>query len=92
VHFKLPVDSGLLRIPANALLFESDGMHVAIVGADSHVTLKPVTPGRDFGREIEILSGVTADDHIVLSPPDSMQTGDEVRVSQPAAAAPAKTG
>ena len=53
--------------------------------ASSHVVLKPVTLGRDYGSDIEIVHGLTADDNVILSPPDSLTDKAEVRVSQPAA-------
>ncbi|MFD1960598.1 hypothetical protein ACFSHP_19280 [Novosphingobium panipatense] len=42
--------------------------------------MRPVTVGRDQGTTIEILSGVSAQDRIVLTPPDSLVQGDQVRV------------
>ena len=92
VHFKLPANAEILRLPANTVLFRSAGLQVATVGADNHVTLKNVTQGRDFGTTIEILTGIGADDSVVLNPPDSITDGAEVRIAPPppkAADAPA---
>lgn len=87
VSFKLPVNaSTAFKLPANVLLFRGDGLQVATVDASSHVVLKPVTIGRDYGSDIEIVHGLTADDNVILSPPDSLTDKAEVRVSQPAAA------
>jgi hypothetical protein len=69
------------RVPVNALLFRAEGMQVAVVGADSRIHLHGIVPGRDFGRSIEVLSGVAADDDIVVNPPDSMFDGEEVRLA-----------
>jgi RND family efflux transporter MFP subunit len=77
----------VLSVPANALLFRSEGTLVALVGADNHVSLRKVELGRDFGSTVEILSGVTANDRLVVNPADSLVEGSEVRV---AAAEPAK--
>jgi hypothetical protein len=55
------------------------------VDASSHVVLKPVTLGRDYGSDIEIVHGLTPEDNVILSPPDSLTNQAEVRVSQPAA-------
>jgi RND family efflux transporter MFP subunit len=87
VHFKLPPeDAGLsFKLPANVLLFRSDGLHVGTVDADNHVVLKPVQIGRDYGSDIEIVHGLTADDNVILSPPDSLKDGIAVRVATPAA-------
>jgi hypothetical protein len=72
------------------LLFRGDGLQVATVDASGHVVLKPVTIGRDFGTDIEIVHGLSADDDVILSPPDSLTDKAEVRVVQPAADPAAK--
>jgi membrane fusion protein, multidrug efflux system len=71
-----------LTVPSNTLLFRPDGPVVAILGADHHVALRPVTLGRDFGFAIELLDGVKLTDQIVINPPDSLVDGVEVRVSE----------
>jgi RND family efflux transporter MFP subunit len=86
VNFKLPAtDATTFKLPANTLLFRGDGLQVATVDASSHVALKPVTLGRDYGSDIEIVHGLSAEDNVILSPPDSLTDKAEVRVSQPAA-------
>jgi RND family efflux transporter MFP subunit len=84
VHFRVrPEDAGhSYLLPANVLLFRGDGLHVATVGAHDRVMLKPVTIGRDYGSQIEIVSGLSANDHVVLSPPDSLENGTVVRVAK----------
>jgi len=86
VHFKVaPGALGLsLLLPANTLLFRSDGIHVATVDANSHVVLKPIIIGRDYGSAIEVVRGLTPQDTVILSPPDSMIDHDPVRVKAPA--------
>jgi RND family efflux transporter MFP subunit len=83
VHFKLPVNADSLRLPANTVLFRSAGLQVATVGVDNRITLKSIVQGRDFGSSIEILSGITANDNVVLNPPDSIIDGIQVRIAQP---------
>jgi RND family efflux transporter MFP subunit len=85
VHFKLPVGatSEAYKVPANVLLFRADGMHVATVGPNGQVVMKPVTIGRDYGSDIEIIQGLTADDKVILSPPDSITEGINVHVAPP---------
>lgn len=83
VHFKLAPTTGTLRIPVNALVFRADGMTVATVDKTHHIVLKPITPGRDFGKEIEVRSGLNAEDEFVVNPPDSLLDGMEVRVMPP---------
>jgi multidrug efflux system membrane fusion protein len=83
VHFKLPpgVAGESFKLPANVLLFRSDGLHVATVDANQHVVMKPVTIGRDYGSDIEITQGLEADDNVILSPPDSLTDGAVIRVA-----------
>jgi len=85
VHFKLPegAASDAYKVPANVLLFRGDGMKVATVGGNGQVILKPVTIGRDYGSDIEIVQGLAADDKVILSPPDSLTDGVNVRVAPP---------
>jgi RND family efflux transporter MFP subunit len=81
VHFKLPGNAESLRLPINALLFRSAGLQVAVVGADHVLHLKSISSGRDFGKAIEVLSGIEADDQVVLNPPDSIADGARVRIA-----------
>jgi RND family efflux transporter MFP subunit len=93
VHFKLPEGGGnsAYKLPANVLLFRSDGMHVATVGGNGQVVLKPVTLGRDYGSDIEVIHGLAAEDNVILSPPDSLTDGVAVRVANPSAGEVAKS-
>jgi RND family efflux transporter MFP subunit len=85
VHFKLPIgaDSAVFKVPANVLLFRGDGMHVATVAGNGQVVMKSVTIGRDYGSDVEIVQGLSADDKVILSPPDSLVEGVNVRVAPP---------
>jgi len=85
VHLPLPLGLTSWRLPSNTLLFRADGLHVATVDTNNRVQLNTVRIGRDFGSEIEILSGVGPDDRVILNPADSLLSGTPVRV---AAAAP----
>jgi RND family efflux transporter MFP subunit len=94
VYFNLMGVDETLRIPVNTVLFRTDGLRVAILDDQHRVHLQLITQGRDFGTEIEVLSGVTANDVLVANPPDSIADGAQVRLAppQPAAAKPAATG
>jgi hypothetical protein len=56
-------------------------MEVATVGPDNKIELKPVTIGRNLGTEVEVLTGLKLSDRLVNSPPDSLATGDTVRIA-----------
>jgi RND family efflux transporter MFP subunit len=80
VHLTLPAGLDRWRVPATSLLYRGDGLHLAIVDAQNHVHLHKVAIGRDFGAEIEIVSGVDGQDRVVQSPPDSILDGAQVKV------------
>jgi membrane fusion protein (multidrug efflux system) len=69
-----------LHIPASALLFDGNGLRVATVDEKNRVAFKPITIARDLGREIEIGSGLTSEDRVIVTPPDGLAEGDQVRV------------
>jgi membrane fusion protein (multidrug efflux system) len=81
VRLTLQSDTVPLHIPASALIFNQSGLRVATVGPDDRILFKPVTIARDLGREIEIASGLAADDRIIVAPPDGIADGDQVRVA-----------
>jgi RND family efflux transporter MFP subunit len=81
VTFELPHPEVAINVPASALIFNKDGLRVATVDRDNRVALKPITVSRDLGQEVEIGSGLTADDRIIDSPPDGLAAGDTVRIA-----------
>jgi membrane fusion protein (multidrug efflux system) len=81
VHMVETTPDAAITLPSNTLLFRPEGPQLAVVN-DNHVTMRKVTLGRDFGSAIEILSGVTAADHVILNPADSIIDGAEVRVAE----------
>jgi RND family efflux transporter MFP subunit len=80
VHFKLAGRSTALTIPADALLFRSEGLRVG-VARDGEAKLVPITIGRDYGDRVEILSGLTSGDQVIINPSDSLDSGTQVRVA-----------
>ena len=68
-------------LPSNTLLFRSEGTQIGIVGPDGKVELRKVILGRDFGRMIEIVSGLKTNDRVIINPADSLVSGATVRVS-----------
>jgi RND family efflux transporter MFP subunit len=81
VHLKVPEHKSTLILPVNTLLFRSEGLRVGIV-KDGKVVLTAVTPGHDFGDRIEIVSGLTPDDQVIVNPPDSLVSGQAVQIVQ----------
>jgi len=80
VHFNLPPDADVYRVPTSALVFREHGLELATVGADDKVVMKPIIAGRDLGTEIEVRSGLAPTDRVIDSPSDSLSAGDLVKV------------
>ncbi len=81
VHLAVPAQSSTFLLPVNTLLFRSEGLQVGIV-RDAKVVLSAVTPGHDLGTQIEIVSGLKPDDQVIINPPDSLVTGQQVQIVQ----------
>ena len=79
VHFKLPQQQKQLSVPANALLFRSEGLRVAVV-SHGRVHLQPITIAKDNGATLEVGTGLNPSDQIILDPADSIAEGQPVRV------------
>jgi RND family efflux transporter MFP subunit len=79
VHLKLPEKIRSVTIPANTLLFRREGLRVGVV-RDGRANLVPVSIGRDYGATVEIVSGLTASDAIIVDPSDSLENGAPVRL------------
>jgi len=77
VHFRLPAIGNSVTIPSNTLLFRAEGLRVGVV-RNGRVQLVPVTIGQDFGNSVEITSGLTPADEVILDPSDSLASGMEV--------------
>ncbi|WP_233171923.1 efflux RND transporter periplasmic adaptor subunit [Dyella sp. ASV21] len=88
VSFNLVADTQGVRVPAEALIFDDKGLHVATLDSDDHVQFKTVTIRRDYGKTIELGSGLSSSDRVIVNPPDGLASGDQVRIAknpQPAA-------
>jgi RND family efflux transporter MFP subunit len=81
VHLAVPAQASTYLLPVNTLIFRSEGLHVGIV-KDGKVALTAVIPGHDFGNEIEIVSGLKPNDQVIINPPDSIVSGQEVQIVQ----------
>jgi RND family efflux transporter MFP subunit len=88
VHFQLPGNPNTVRVPAAALVSSNVGNEVAVLGADGKVTLKSVQLGRDLGDSVEVVAGLSPNDRVIASPPETLQNGQTVVLAS--AAPPAK--
>lgn len=81
VHLAVPTQASTFLLPVNTLIFRTEGLRVATV-KNGKVLLPTVTPGHDFGSQIEIVAGLKADDQVIMNPPDSIVEGQEVQIVQ----------
>ncbi len=82
VHFKVAPITSAFVLPVSALIFRSEGLRVATV-KDSVAHLNAVTIGQDDGRTVQIITGLSKDDKVIQSPPDSLIDGEKVHVLSP---------
>jgi RND family efflux transporter MFP subunit len=81
VHFEIPTDANLVKIPSTALITGNQGTQIATLDGNNKVVLKSVKLGRDLGDSVQVIAGLTPSDRIINSPPETLVTGDTVRVA-----------
>jgi RND family efflux transporter MFP subunit len=69
-----------LLIPANTVLFRSEGTMVGVVGTDNKVEVKKIKIGKDLGAHLEVTQGLSPEDQVIVNPSDSLASGQTVRV------------
>jgi RND family efflux transporter MFP subunit len=83
VDFLIPSDANMVRVPATALMPVNRGVQVAVLGDDNKIVLKSIQLGRDFGDTVEVKAGLSPQDRVIDSPPETLQTGDTVQLAAP---------
>ncbi|HEX4636950.1 MAG TPA: efflux RND transporter periplasmic adaptor subunit [Rhizomicrobium sp.] len=81
VHFLLAPLPNRLLLPVTAIIQSNQGSQVAVLEKNNHVALKPVQIGRDLGDSVEVTAGLSPQDKVINSPPETIQTGNMVRVA-----------
>ena len=71
-----------LLLPPNTLQFRQDGARVAVVGEGGQVFLRPIKLGRDLGKAVEVVSGISPKDAVILNPHDTIEEGERVRAKE----------
>jgi RND family efflux transporter MFP subunit len=79
VHLMIPEGSRSLILPVSTLIFRSEGLRVGVV-RDGKAQLVPIILGKDYGNEVEVVSGLNENDAVVSNPPDSLSSGAIVQV------------
>ena len=88
VHLSVPSGAPTFILPVSALIFRAQGLQVGVVKDTNRAELANIILGRDFGAEVEVVSGIDASDQVIVNPPDSLIAGETVRVAPAAQAAP----
>jgi len=79
VQVSVPVgERHVLVLPSNTLLFRPEGVHVAVFSADSRAHLKRIEIGRHYGAEVEVTTGLSDADKVILNPPVTLAENDPV--------------
>jgi hypothetical protein len=82
----------MVRLPATALMPANRGTQVAILGGDGKVALKAIQLGRDLGDTVEVTAGLSPQDQVIDSPPETLQNGDAVEVGPATGSTPKSAG
>ncbi|MCR6654192.1 MAG: efflux RND transporter periplasmic adaptor subunit [Cellvibrionaceae bacterium] len=80
IQFTLTNPTTALLVPPSVLLINAQGPQVVVLDKENRVEFRPVKLGRDLGREVEVLAGITAADRLVVSPSDQLRNGEVVEV------------
>ena len=80
VEFKIPHTSRSLVVPADAIIFNRNGLQVAVVN-DGNAEIRKVSVTRDMGTQVEVEGGVKPGDRVILNPPVNLREGGNVRVA-----------
>ncbi len=83
VHFEVPSRGNNVSIPSDTLIFRAQGLQVAVI-RNGRVHLVPITIARDGGSMVEINSGLSPHDEVLVNPSDSVYEGQEVHVARSA--------
>src|SRR5882757_2644954 len=79
VELSIPRKTPSMIIPADAVVFDQNGLHVAVVESGiAH--LQKITIARDFGKEVEVHDGVRPGDQVILNPMIGLADGSKVAV------------
>jgi RND family efflux transporter MFP subunit len=79
VHLRVPPHPGSVTIPSNALLFRGEGLRAGVI-RNGHVELTPIAIGQDYGSTVEVISGLSARDTVIVNPSDSLANGAAVQL------------
>ena len=79
IELHIPRKTPSLLVPADAIIFNRNGMQVAVVN-NGKAEIHKVEVKRDLGTQVEVDSGVKAGDQVILNPPVTLADGSKVQV------------
>jgi RND family efflux transporter MFP subunit len=81
VHLQIPGHNSTFLLPASSLIFRGETLQVGVV-RNGKAAITDVTPGHDFGEQIEVVTGLKTSDQVIVNPPDSLVSGQQVKIVQ----------
>jgi multidrug efflux system membrane fusion protein len=87
----IPVTSSIetLVTPSATLIIRDQNQRIAVVESDNTISFRTIKLGRDLGRDVEVLEGISKDDLLVVNPPDQLVENEVVKTRDWRPAAPA---
>jgi RND family efflux transporter MFP subunit len=80
VELEIPRKAPSFVVPAEAIIFNRNGLQVAVV-QDGKAEFRKLKVLRDFGTWVEADVGVSSGDHVILNPPVTLLDGDKIQIS-----------
>jgi RND family efflux transporter MFP subunit len=81
VHLQIPAQHSTFLLPVSSLIFRGEKLQVGVV-SNRKAAIRDITPGHDFGEQIEVVAGLKSNDQVILNPPDSLVPGEQVDIVQ----------
>jgi RND family efflux transporter MFP subunit len=78
VELHIPRKTPSLVVPADALIFNRNGIQVAVV-SNGKAEFRKIEVKRDMGTRVEVDSGIRAGDQVILNPPVTLVDGSKIR-------------
>jgi membrane fusion protein (multidrug efflux system) len=83
VTLDVAIQHQVVRVPSSAIIADSRGVHVAVVDGNGKVTLAAVTVGHDDGNQVDVVTGLSGGEQVIVTPPSGVADGMQVQpVSQ----------
>ncbi len=82
IRFKVEQAEPALVVPSNAVDIRREGPRVMVIQSNNKLRFQQVGLGRDFGKTIEIVSGLTGDEVLVANPTTELREGEDVQIAK----------